>query len=94
MTAATLTRTPVTDGRWEQHAACRGVPTNWFYLLTRTERVAPYCRDCPVIDACRADVEGMPNRLRWTGQYRAGRWWPARYAKRSLRPTDTTEETR
>lgn len=64
--------------RWELAAACRGARTDAFYAKPMIPTVARYCAVCPVIAQCRADVLAMPVRLRFTGQYRAGHWWPSR----------------
>lgn len=41
-------------GPWVEDAACREVPTRWFFPVTdeAERRAVALCRQCPVRDAC------------------------------------------
>lgn len=41
-------------GPWVDDAACRGVPTGWFFPLSddAEQRALALCRRCPVADEC------------------------------------------
>lgn len=41
-------------GSWVEDAACRAVPTSWFFPVTDDgeRRAVSLCRACPVRDAC------------------------------------------
>lgn len=42
---------------WQQHAACRDIPTNYFY--NNTVKAKEICVGCPVIDECLSYVLEM-----------------------------------
>jgi hypothetical protein len=87
MTAAT-----VTAENWTTAAACRNTDPDAFFDPKRKHFAAAVCAICPVLWQCLADVEAMPAHLRFTGQLRAGRWWPSRnLGARALKRRDTDD---
>lgn len=58
-----LSRTDLAGWEWQSWAACKGVPTDWFFppdrerekvRSSRIARAKSYCARCPVVSACRA----------------------------------------
>ena len=58
MTPHLAAEIPPPPGPWVAHAACKGLPTDWWFSEQGANRVhataVAICRECLVVDPCRA----------------------------------------
>lgn len=84
-------RIPVTDGRWWERAACRGLGRDagsvwhepWHHPSKVVHEAIAMCRACPVLSECAAEQVGAPG-------LKAGHVWVTNHNGRQVRQTAKT----
>lgn len=64
-----MTATIIRDTRWDEHSACKGVPTDLFYPAkggqSDVKRAKAYCDACPVTAECLTDELALGLDRQW-----------------------------